>query len=168
VTANTFGKPSLNIGQDLHLSDGQLSTWLELRQPPERGRQGPDPESDWSEMMNRRTQRDRARTARLEAVRGPQRRTAHRRTAVIVAAPVAGVELVGGASRAVVGATGHAELKDEFWRPTPTVTKASPRNLHGWPRKSFVGGAFSAHRNTNMTKPGRGDLDVSWRGMRAD
>ena len=37
MTANTFGKPSLNIGQDLYLPDGQLFTWLELRQPPNGG-----------------------------------------------------------------------------------------------------------------------------------
>jgi len=56
--------------------------------------------------MSRQTKRDSARTARLEAVRRQQRRSAHRRTAVIVAASVAVVGLVGGTSWAVVGASG--------------------------------------------------------------
>jgi Protein of unknown function (DUF3105) len=56
--------------------------------------------------MSRQTKRDSARTARLEAVRRQQRRSAHRRTAVIVAASVAVVGLVGGASWAVVDASG--------------------------------------------------------------
>ena len=56
--------------------------------------------------MSRQTKRDSARTARLEAVRRQQRRSAHRRTALIVTASLAVVGLVGGTAWAIVGAGG--------------------------------------------------------------
>jgi len=58
-----------------------------------------------TDKASRQTQRDSARTARLEAVRKQQRNSARRRKAVIVAASVAVVGLIGVLSWAVVGAS---------------------------------------------------------------
>lgn len=55
--------------------------------------------------MGKQSKRDSARTARLEAVARTQRRSARRRTAVIVSASVAVLGLVGGTSWAVVSAS---------------------------------------------------------------
>ena len=73
-----------------------------------------------TDKTGRQTQRDSARTARLEAVRKQQRDSARRRKAVIVAASVAVVGLVGGVSWAVVGATDSG---------APTQTKAALTGL---------------------------------------
>jgi hypothetical protein len=56
--------------------------------------------------MSRKGQRESARTARLEAMRTQQLRTARRRKALIVTAVVAVVALVGGGSWALIAAGG--------------------------------------------------------------
>jgi hypothetical protein len=58
-----------------------------------------------AQKTSRQTQRDSARAARLEAVSKQQRQSARRRKAIIVAASVAVVGLVGGLTWAVVGAS---------------------------------------------------------------
>jgi len=57
-----------------------------------------------TEKTSRQTQRDSARTARLEAVRKQERDSARRRKGIIVAASVAVVAVVGAVTWAVVGA----------------------------------------------------------------
>jgi len=72
----------------------------------------------------RRPQRDSARSARLEAVRRQQRRNAHPRTAVLVAASIvwSGSSPVRRAQEWVP--PGMPSRKDEFWRSTPTATES--------------------------------------------
>jgi hypothetical protein len=82
---------------------------------------------------SRQSQRDSARTARLEAVQRQQRDQARRRNTVIVAASVAVVALVGGVSWAVVGAGGSGS-------PTqPTVALTGLQTYPGLARDHVTG-----------------------------
>jgi len=99
--------------------------------------------------MSRRPQRDSARTARLEAVRRQQRRSAHRRTAVIVAASVAVVGLVGGTAWAVVGAGGSGSSTGGKVALTGLQTYSGLARDHVatpvvYPQKPPVGGAHAS------------------------
>jgi hypothetical protein len=98
--------------------------------------------------MSRQTKRDSARTARLEAVRMQQRRSAHRRTAVIVAASLAVVGLVGGTAWAVVGAGGSGSSTGGKVALTGLQTYSGLARDHVatpvvYPQKPPVGGAHS-------------------------
>ena len=101
-----------------------------------------------TEKTSRQTQRDSARTARLEAVARTQRRSARRRTAVIVAASVTAVGLVGGTSWAFVGASGSGSSKRNTVALTGLQTYSGLARDHvtgpvAYPQTPPVGGAHS-------------------------
>ena len=101
-----------------------------------------------TEKTSRQTQRDSARTARLEAVARTQRRSARRRTAVIVAASVTAVGLVGGTSWAFVGASGSGSSTRNTVALTGLQTYSGLARDHvtgpvAYPQTPPVGGAHS-------------------------
>jgi len=102
-----------------------------------------------TDKTSRQTQRDSARTARLEAVRKQQRDSARRRKAVIVAASVAVVGLIGGVSWAVVGATdsGSPTQSKAALTGLQTYSKLARDHVTGkvpYPQTPPVGGNHSA------------------------
>jgi len=102
-----------------------------------------------TDKTSRQTQRDSARTARLEAVRKQQRDSARRRKAVIVAASVAVVGLIGGVSWAVVGTTdsGSPTQSKAALTGLQTYSKLARDHVTGkvpYPQTPPVGGNHSA------------------------
>jgi hypothetical protein len=99
--------------------------------------------------MSRQEQRDTARTARLQAVQMEQRRSARRRTAVIVAASVAVVGLIGGGSWVIIGASGSGSSTQGKVALTglqtyPGLARDHVAGVVTYPQTPPVGGAHSA------------------------
>jgi hypothetical protein len=102
-----------------------------------------------TEKTSRQAQRDSARTARLEAVRKQQRDGARRRKAVIVAASVAVVGLVGGVSWAVVGASNsgpptQGKVALTGLQTFPGLARDHVTGTVAYPQTPPVGGKHSA------------------------
>src|SRR5450759_717804 len=99
--------------------------------------------------MSRKGQRATARTARLEAVQKEQRRSARRRTGLIVAASVAAIALVGGGSWAIIGTSGSGSSTQDTVALTglQTYTGLARDHVTGavvYPQTPPVGGKHSA------------------------
>jgi len=99
--------------------------------------------------MNKREQRDSARAARLEAVRKQQQRGSRRRTAVIVAASVAVLGLVGGVSWGLVGPGGSGSSTQDKVQLTglqtyPGLAREHVADAVVYPQTPPVGGSHSA------------------------
>ena len=102
-----------------------------------------------TEKLGGQTKRDSARIARLEAVAKQQRRSARRRTAVIVSASVTAVALVGGTSWAVVGSSGSGSSTQNKVALTGMQTYSGLARDHvagpvSYPQTPPVGGAHSS------------------------
>lgn len=102
-----------------------------------------------TEKLGGQTNRDSARIARLEAVAKQQRRSARRRTAVIVSASVTAVALVGGTSWAVVGSSGSGSSTQNKVALTGMQTYSGLARDHvagpvSYPQTPPVGGAHSS------------------------
>jgi hypothetical protein len=115
-------------------------------------RKFPPSHPNWSLQMSKKTERENARAARLEAVQAEQRRAARRRRAVIVAASVAVVALVAGGSWALIarndsGASAKAPPSQVPLAGLQTYSGLARDHVTGpvlYPQTPPVGGKHSA------------------------